>query len=66
VNALKPILHADEISVGDEGVVTAWIYQKPGDYRRDSGLPAYPADPHSYPAAPLADGFFLHLNAADA
>ena len=28
VSALKTILHADEISVGDEGVVTAWIYRK--------------------------------------
>jgi hypothetical protein len=28
VNTLKTILHADEISVGDEGVVTAWIYRK--------------------------------------
>lgn len=25
---LKTILHADSISVGDEGVVTAWIYRK--------------------------------------
>lgn len=28
VNALKTILRADEISVGDEGVVTAWIYRR--------------------------------------